>query len=632
MAARAKIAEFELANRIYAGATVEVLKASDATLAPLYAGLTGSTQLSNPQRLDSSGHFVQPVYIEDSFYCEISGLSVPTHVTSVSPQPSTFSLQNLSSPVVSSIAALKALAGVALVGAVFALGYYGAGDTGGGVYYWNSTDIRADNSGTVLRPTSDPTTGRWNLKATEVSVGQFGAKGTATSPSDYVGAVGFDDTDAIEAAYAGAGGRTITFPFVPGSQGIYKQTRPLACANNQKIIGDPAVAIWYDDTLHPGTFCLTNGTAGVRGGGLHMVNLRIEIRTGTGGGLKLLNSVYSTFDDCYISGTLTPGWDAASNAARIAAMSGRTSIGLQIVNSGAECFQNKFWGLRVIHCHTLIDFPAGNTVTQNFFYGTFLFNDSLYGDQTGKGVRAQNGQNAIFDGGYAEACDDGVGASFSFEGSGGSGYKVRDFIFDPSPDANNLYGGGTIAMNAISCTILSADYPGNNSVTGGEYAPTGCSIVDNAPASKGNYWQNNPSSPGVAFTTTLRDAGGGTINLTPGKGGDQMYIATSGGRDIEYWGLFVVLSVSGAPSGRTFLKLPRLSMNDNGNYSPPTISGSGFTAGAVGLSLGGSVDRNTDEVEIWFSTGQAKVTNTSSLLQAGAFFEIRGRYTAKELV
>jgi hypothetical protein len=86
-------------------------------------------------------------------------------------------------PVVNTIADLKALVTPLVANTVcFVLGYYAALDLGGGQYYWNSSDSRADNAGTVIIPSSNPVSGRWNLKTDgRVSIGQFGAYPAGTA-------------------------------------------------------------------------------------------------------------------------------------------------------------------------------------------------------------------------------------------------------------------------------------------------------------------------------------------------------------------------------------------------------------------------------------------------------------------
>jgi hypothetical protein len=83
---------------------------------------------------------------------------------------------------VDTIAALKAL--TVTYNSVLVLGYYAAGDGGGGTFRWNSSDTSSDNLGTVIIPNSAPGAGRWNLLHDgSVSVLQFGADGTGTLDS-----------------------------------------------------------------------------------------------------------------------------------------------------------------------------------------------------------------------------------------------------------------------------------------------------------------------------------------------------------------------------------------------------------------------------------------------------------------
>lgn len=104
---------------------------------------------------------------------------------------------------VDTIAALKAL--TVTYNSVLVLGYYAAGDGGGGVFRWNSGDASADNLGTIIIPNSAPGTGRWNrLSDGNVSVKWFGAKGDGVA----------DDTTSVQAAITSLStlGGTVIFP------------------------------------------------------------------------------------------------------------------------------------------------------------------------------------------------------------------------------------------------------------------------------------------------------------------------------------------------------------------------------------------------------------------------------------
>ena len=92
MAVRSPVTQFTLANPLYKNASVSFYTvaagAITATLANLYASTIGAAQLSNPQKLNSRGQFKQPVYIQDQVIGEVSGISVPSHVTPIiSPAP-----------------------------------------------------------------------------------------------------------------------------------------------------------------------------------------------------------------------------------------------------------------------------------------------------------------------------------------------------------------------------------------------------------------------------------------------------------------------------------------------------------------------------------------------------------------
>jgi hypothetical protein len=77
-----------------------------------------------------------------------------------------------------SIASLKAISVSGLTNnqEVSVLGYYAAGDGGGGTFYYDSASVEADNGGTVIQPTTG--TGRWKrVYSGALNVRWFGAKG-----------------------------------------------------------------------------------------------------------------------------------------------------------------------------------------------------------------------------------------------------------------------------------------------------------------------------------------------------------------------------------------------------------------------------------------------------------------------
>ena len=83
---RGSIRDFEIANAIYAGASITFYVADGngvktSTLATLYAAPTGATTRSNPQVLDAEGKFASPVYIATPVVGEVVGSVVGSHST-----------------------------------------------------------------------------------------------------------------------------------------------------------------------------------------------------------------------------------------------------------------------------------------------------------------------------------------------------------------------------------------------------------------------------------------------------------------------------------------------------------------------------------------------------------------------
>jgi len=87
--ARTALTDFDFANAIYIRAqvdawTVDAFGNKTAFRANLFADLTSSTLLSNPQILDGNGQWQQPVYIADAVILTVTGVDgVPDHQTGV---------------------------------------------------------------------------------------------------------------------------------------------------------------------------------------------------------------------------------------------------------------------------------------------------------------------------------------------------------------------------------------------------------------------------------------------------------------------------------------------------------------------------------------------------------------------
>lgn len=108
---------------------------------------------------------------------------------------------------------LRGTVGSAGVAALHIGGFWTLQDSGGGSVYWNASDTRADDGGTVIRPSAvvgyetDATPGRWNrLFKGQVHAEWFGARGNATHTQGVVD--GTDDTAALNTARAYASTNT----------------------------------------------------------------------------------------------------------------------------------------------------------------------------------------------------------------------------------------------------------------------------------------------------------------------------------------------------------------------------------------------------------------------------------------
>ena len=89
--ARILLPFFNTENRLYGRAQVTAFTVSGgaktATKATLYAGLTGSTTLSNPQTLNANGRLAQPVYIEADVILTIAAVHAASHDTGIVKAP-----------------------------------------------------------------------------------------------------------------------------------------------------------------------------------------------------------------------------------------------------------------------------------------------------------------------------------------------------------------------------------------------------------------------------------------------------------------------------------------------------------------------------------------------------------------
>jgi hypothetical protein len=105
------------------------------------------------------------------------------------------------------------------------LGYYTAGDGGGGTFYWDATSTATDNGGTIIQATG-VTTGRWiRAYSGAINVKWFGVKGD----SDGTTGNGTDDTVVLQAIFSAIHTSKFYSIFMP--QGKYRITSTLTVPN-----------------------------------------------------------------------------------------------------------------------------------------------------------------------------------------------------------------------------------------------------------------------------------------------------------------------------------------------------------------------------------------------------------------
>lgn len=85
---RTSISDFSLVNRVYGASTATFYKVNSngtrsTVLATLYGSEAGPDLLTNPQKLDSRGRFMQPVYIEEAVIGVVVGPHVSSHETGI---------------------------------------------------------------------------------------------------------------------------------------------------------------------------------------------------------------------------------------------------------------------------------------------------------------------------------------------------------------------------------------------------------------------------------------------------------------------------------------------------------------------------------------------------------------------
>jgi hypothetical protein len=160
-------------------------------------------------------------------------------------------------PQATSIAELKTYgASMANNDTITVLGYYAAGDLGGGTFYWDSASTEADDGGMIIQATG-VTTGRWiRIYDSVINVRWFGARGIdAISDGTHYD---YDDAPAINAAVLAANSRTSetlgNTVFLPA--GKYPIKQPVKPYIGTKFIGEGSGLGSIDPSPSNGTVML----------------------------------------------------------------------------------------------------------------------------------------------------------------------------------------------------------------------------------------------------------------------------------------------------------------------------------------------------------------------------------------
>lgn len=196
--------------------------------------------------------------------------------------------------VVDTIAALKALTVATIVNKsmYFVRGYSSAGDGGGGLFKWNSSDSSTDNVGTIVAPTVG--SGRWNrvYDSGIFNVKWFGAKGDGTT----------DDTTALQDALNAVDdtyGGTVYFPggkYIHSSALVLKKRTLLRGAGKTSTIiqsdhtGDGIQSTW---TINSSTAVWID---------LEDLTIKNTNASNTGGGFADVGGTYITLTRVIVSG------------------------------------------------------------------------------------------------------------------------------------------------------------------------------------------------------------------------------------------------------------------------------------------------------------------------------------------
>lgn len=257
---------------VYIGGTSTIVAGQitvGGTKASLFSDEAGTVAATNPLFTDANGMFS---------FCAADGVYDALLQGSGINSQTVLGIKLEDERSVNSIAALKTVTGTALSGYMTVLGYYSAGDGGEGLFFWNSTDLTADNGGTVIAPNAGGT-GRWN----RLTNGQvlrpkwFGAKGDGTT----------DDYTAMSnwlTAIAGSSGLITDGTFAVSQELHYNVAtsgqfaifgtgpnaiiKPIGVSNKGLHVSGTAGVTSVPVVLY--NFAIQSGTSGTSAAGLHL--------------------------------------------------------------------------------------------------------------------------------------------------------------------------------------------------------------------------------------------------------------------------------------------------------------------------------------------------------------------------
>jgi len=145
----------------------------------LFSDVGLTIPIANPQRTDSLGRPVNDIYIAEQNY---SYQLKDQNLASIEGPKDRIAVGGLQFV---NLAALRGIIGGYDHQDANLLGYYSAGDGGGGQFYWSASSVATDNGGTVIKPTAVSGAGRWLKEVSaRLTILEFGASPTQSAATN----------------------------------------------------------------------------------------------------------------------------------------------------------------------------------------------------------------------------------------------------------------------------------------------------------------------------------------------------------------------------------------------------------------------------------------------------------------